>query len=194
MANVINIKTNFTQVRNTLRALGEVDDLANNRGAAGQAIMRDTMGAVVNYLAFNTSEQIGVSQSYAKSCMDVQKNGTRYVIHIEDFATSEAEYAIVQRAGGAAMVKQGNHSKTYPHARVVDIAGEDGLIVYYAKGVQPKQRNPRRFGTVGNAYLKYAVTVDQAVGQMTSPDSPENVGALITDLYQEHLNDRFANV
>ena len=188
---IIDIKVNYTKMNKVLREIEEISDLATNRGNAGKAIMYKVTEDTCEYIAGKVAKQIGVTYAYAMDCMQISNSGTKYNIRVTDDPMSQVEYVTSYWQGGAFKIKQGKTRITYKNARIVTFGAEEGLIAYYGKGARQKQRNPRKFGTKGNAYIKYAVTVDKAVKAITEPDAPERVGEYITNAYKDEMITRF---
>jgi hypothetical protein len=151
-------------------------------GVSDETIIKNVLEDSKKTLAKHISNQIGRSVTDVSSTIFIQRNS----IIVEDEPRSLAT-AITATTGRGLITRQGKRQITWKAARVVKFDSGTGMIAYYAKGHKPRQRNPRKFGEKGNAYIKYAVTTDQAASAIAKPNAPEKFLESVTKDFEKKL-------
>jgi hypothetical protein len=173
---------NFRQTADMIRSLSNpIDKMGKalvNRGA-----LDATLAESRAFLIKRISGQLGRSQGDVAQCIRTTGNS----IVVEDSVRSLAQ-DIESRVGQGLITRQGKTRISWKAARVVTFGDGEGMIAYYAKGHRPRARNPRKFGQKGNAYIKYAVTVDQAANAIMQPKAREGFIEFVQTEYEKQLN------
>jgi hypothetical protein len=156
-------------------------------GVTSDDVLHNTLIDARETLAKHISGQIGRPLTDVKNCITIQRTS---LVVVDEPRTLASD--IVSTTGRGLITRQGKRQIRWRSARVVSFGSGVGMIAYYAKGHRPKQRNPRQFGD-RNAYLKYAVTVDQAATAIIDENAPEHFIQSIQSDYEKRLNRVFQN-